>query len=78
MTDRAALVNDLTIGIAKADDFGAELLTAAIDLIRAETLEEAEKAVAYLRWQEVEPFDGRTLGHAVNAIRAMKGDTNDV
>jgi hypothetical protein len=41
MTDRAALVKELTIGIAKADDFGAELLTATIDLIRAEVLEEA-------------------------------------
>lgn len=48
------------------------LAEAAIDLIRAEVLEEAAEAVAYLRWQEVDPFDGRTLGYSVNTIRALK------
>lgn len=45
---------------------------AAIAIIRGETLEEAANAVGNLRWQEVDPFDGRTLGHAVVVIRALK------
>jgi flavin-binding protein dodecin len=46
----------------------------AWDAAIAVVLEEAASAVAYLRWQEVDPFDDRTLGAAVKAIRAMKGE----
>lgn len=45
---------------------------AIADAAIALVLEEAANAVAYLRWQEVDPFDGRTLGHAAATIRAMK------
>jgi hypothetical protein len=48
-----------------------ERLRAALSKARTVALEEAAKAVAYLRWQEVDPYDGRTLGNAVKAIRAL-------
>jgi len=71
MADRAALVKELTIGIAKADDFGAELLTAAIDLIRDEVLEEAANVAD--RYEI--PLCETSASHIAAAIRAMKGTT---
>jgi ethanolamine ammonia-lyase large subunit len=71
MADRAALVKELTIGIAKADDFGAELLTAAIDLIRDEVLEEAANVAD--RYEI--PLCETSASHIAAAIRALKGGT---
>lgn len=40
--------------------------------VRTVALKDAAEAVAYLRYQEVEPYDGRTLGAAVRVIEALK------
>lgn len=69
MTDRAALVERVADAIAKAwDEHGRviDAATAAIDLIRAETLEEAARA-ANEAW-----LDGVPVAEIPAAIRALK------
>jgi len=80
MTDRAALVEkvaqmfcsqvDLECSECKTEGgcWYTDIATAAIDLIRAEALEEAAK--------EADKWWGQDLLAA--AIRALKGDSNDV
>jgi ribulose-5-phosphate 4-epimerase/fuculose-1-phosphate aldolase len=68
--DRAALVEKMADAIAKAwDEHGRviDAATAAIDLIRAETLEEAARVA-----DEDNSVDGDFIAAA---IRALKGDT---
>ena len=66
------LVKELTVAIARADDFGAKILTAAIALIRAEVLEEAAK-VCEPQPTEAWSYHWREAGqHIAAAIRALK------
>lgn len=60
--NREEMVKELTVAIARADDFGAKILTTAIALVRAETLEDAAQKIV-------------ALGYAPSiaaAIRALK------
>jgi len=68
-TDRRAALRDRIVALYLLDK-GAyvDVVEAAIDLIRAETLEEAAK--------EADKWWGQDLLAA--AIRALKGDSNDV
>jgi len=69
MTDRAALVEKVAqLLIEKYGASYEERATAAIDLIRADTLEEAARELDRRGFKEL----------ADTAIRALKGDSNDV
>jgi len=70
-----------------ADDLATELMRVDLDIhddyiakalrkVRLDTLEQAANAVAYLRWQEINPFDGRTLGHSVMAILDLRNKSH--
>lgn len=50
-------------------------VAAALRKARADALDEAIERIGYLRWREVDPFDGRTLGEAVKTIMYMKDKT---
>ena len=50
----------------------APRIAADLRKARHDALEEAERAVALLRFDETEPYDGWTLGKAVVAIRDLK------
>jgi hypothetical protein len=80
MADRAALVEKVARAMEKADSHAYEyqltsswehLAEAAIDLIRAEVLEEAEGICRNKQRA------GKDAQSCAAAIRALKGDSND-
>jgi hypothetical protein len=77
--ERAALVEKL--GITVWDETGAMLppfiFEIAIDIIRAEVLEEAARVAETTEWWLHELKDGDERGPIAAAIRALKGDNNE-
>jgi hypothetical protein len=69
--DRAALVERVAREIRKPGKTWAEAAAAAVSLIRAETLEEAETAVVHALMP-----NKAAVAAAAAAIRALKGDSN--